>query len=74
MTKAGVVVSLKVRVAVMEIGTVCPIVASRAVATAARIAAVDPFGQLLRIQKELKRTTATAARKFVHSASTGSLK
>ena len=54
-------------------GTAGAIVASRAVATAPRTAAVDPCGQLVRIQKPLTRKTARAARSAVHSASTGSL-
>ena len=73
-TNAGIVARLKIRVAATEIGTACPIVASRAVATAARITAVEPCGQLLRIQNELTTTTARAARRPVHSATTGSLK
>jgi len=41
---------LKQKVPATAIGTACPIVGSRAVATAARITAVDPSRQLLSIQ------------------------
>ena len=44
-------VEAKIIVPARASGTACPIVASRAVATAARITAVDPCGQALRIQK-----------------------
>src|SRR5260370_32510588 len=73
MTKAGTVASAKIIVAASASGTACPIVASRAVATAARITAVDPCGQALRIQKQPTKATARAARNPVHSAATGSL-
>src|SRR6516225_2505319 len=72
-TKAGIVAALKIKVPAIAIGTAGPKVASRAVATAARIAAVDPCGQLARIQNPLTKNTASAARSAVHSAATGSL-
>src|SRR4051812_50187758 len=73
MTKAGIVARLKIKVAATASSTACPIVARRAVATAARITAVDPCGHALRIQNQPTRTTARAARNPVHSAATGSL-
>ena len=63
----------KIRVAPTAIGTAGAIVASRAVATAPRTAAVDPCAQLVRIQKLLTTKTARAARSPVQSAATGSL-
>jgi hypothetical protein len=72
MIKAGMVERLKIKVAATAIGTAGAIVASRAVATAPKIAAVDPCAQLVRIQKLLTRKTASAARTPVHSAPNGS--
>lgn len=71
--KAGMVARAKIRVAPTATGTAGAIVASRAVATAPRTAAVDPYAQFVRIQKLLTRKTASAARRPVQSAATGSL-
>src|ERR1700760_576898 len=57
MTKAGTVASAKIMVVASASGTACPIVASRAVATAAMITAVGPWGQALMIQKQPTKTT-----------------
>ena len=70
--KAGMVERLKIKVPAMAIGTAGAMVASRAVATAPRIVAVDPCGQSARIQNPLRKKTASAARTPVHSAPTGS--
>ena len=72
MIKAGMVERLKIKVPAMAIGTAGAMVASRAVATAPRIVAVDPCGQSARIQNPLTTKTASAARTPVHSALTGS--
>src|SRR6266404_3793745 len=69
---AGMVERLKIKVPATAIGTAGAMVARRAVATAPRIAAVDPCGQLARIQNPLTKKTASAARTPVHSAPTGS--
>src|SRR3954463_1756367 len=72
-TKAGIVITAKIMLPASASGTACPIVATRAVATAARITAVGPCGQAVRIQNQPTRTTAKAARNPVHSAAIGSL-
>src|SRR5262249_33382010 len=71
--KAGIVAKVKISVGGTECATACPTAAGRAVATAARIAAVDPCGQSLSIQKTLTSKTARAARKPVHNAAIASL-
>src|SRR4051794_252333 len=71
-TKAGTAASEKIRVPAPAIGTACPIVASRAVAIVARMAAVDPFGQAVMIQKNVAIATANIARTDVRAAATPS--